>query len=139
MSHEPDGPTIQPMLRFDYRAFSQRILRGGFGAWLPKPIAFLRVFTSRESDIILHLVNVGKLSQDPDSLGWVMSTENFLSDGLQLDTVDQQEIVGDLIRLRVLEKKTIRGMRHLRVDVQRVTDLIDQAPKYSHIEEDSHD
>jgi hypothetical protein len=94
------------------------------GRYFPKFLDFLQVFTSRESDLLLHIMSCGKLNADLD--GFVLATTRFLETGLGIGFDIQERLLARLERRGVIEVKMLRRKRHIRVDCRKIEELIRQ-------------
>lgn len=104
---------------YDYKRYLDSKIRKG--NWFAKPRDYLAIFSCRESDLLLHLMNVGRPMQDR---GWIPATVKFLRQGIGLDAAIQDQLIARLQSRGVLEVEYRGRVRYLRVDYDRVEELI---------------
>src|SRR5262249_3214799 len=98
----------------------QRTRRGHFH---PGFRDFLRGFSHRTANLILHLLSVGK-ARSTD--GWIQATPAFIRAGLNIDPETQERILARLEDWGVVEV-AMRGRqptRHVRIDTAALEKLV---------------
>jgi hypothetical protein len=104
----------------NYRAYLSGVVRAG--NYFPMPRAHLKAaLTIEEAALVFHLLNVGQNRSDSD--GWIKATDNFLREGLGIDSAAQERILERLCEKDIAEI-TDRGGRCVRIDVARLESLL---------------
>jgi hypothetical protein len=109
---------------WDYKGFVDDLLRKG--GWFPKPRSFLKVFSSRQSDLVLHLLSVGKSKRDAS--GWLMCTEGFIFEGLNISADIQRKLFRSLVEMGVVEVSYRGTARFVRLDIEAIKKLLSEEP-----------
>ncbi|HEV3257985.1 MAG TPA: hypothetical protein VG013_13950 [Gemmataceae bacterium] len=104
--------------RWDYAAYlAQRIRQGHYH---PVFRDYLRAFSHRTANFILHLLNVAK--GRPPADGFIQATERFVEDGIALSTEDQAKILAWLESKGIaeVERRGRPPMRYIRLNTDAI-------------------
>jgi len=97
----------------DYKAYLAKRTRQGH--YFPKFLDYCKAFSPSQSDLLLHLINFGKVRADQN--GWIMATPQFLQNGLGLSTEEQAEVIARLEERGVLDVQVRPTGRYLRPNI----------------------
>ncbi len=117
----PAGARRQPA-SWDYDCFVARIVHGR--GWFPVPKKLLKHLSWPATALLMATVENGR---NADDAGWVLASTRYSVDNLGLSEDEDREAVEELQRQRLVDVETRTGRRFLRVNLPRLSALLEGA------------
>jgi hypothetical protein len=93
------------------------------GRWVPLFVNDLRQLTLEQCALISTIVNLGRARAD--AAGWMLLTQQYLTDGpLALTPARQSALLGALVAKGLLEMRGDGGRRQVRLMLNRLRQLV---------------
>jgi hypothetical protein len=99
--------------------------RTGRGGWSHRFHDYRPAFTSEEGDLLGFLLNLGRNKADTE--GWILAQPHFIEDWLHMEDEQQAALLTSLADKNVVEVETRKGRRVVRIDVERIENLIEES------------